>query len=152
MVLVAGLYATSPSFRSALGRFTGAEGDNGIYGRMGNYYYFIQNMKGFSRAFGMGYKNLPYQEAKQSTYYFTGILEMMYCQGLAGTLLFICLYVAMLLDIYRHKNMLAFVVATISLVFFIGSAFFSALSMLIYIPFLFKRGQGTLLRKGIGSD
>lgn len=150
-MLVFTIFIISPSFRSAVSRFTGSEGDNGIYGRMGNYYLFIQKLQGFSRIWGMGYKNLPLRGTTNITQYFTGILDLMYCQGIVGTVIFSALYVLMMLKTYKDKNMLAFVITTISLVFVIGSSYFSASSILIYIPFVFAIDYNRKRNEEIGK-
>ena len=147
------LYSASPSFRSAVARFTGAEGDNAVYGRLGNYYLFIEKLEGFSRTWGLGYRNLPLRKNSEVTHYFTGILELMYCQGNVGAVIFSVLYILMILKIYREKNMLAFTISAISLVFIVGSASLSASGLLIYIPFLFAmdycRNPGLKHKTGI---
>ena len=146
LMLVLLVFFVSPSFQSAVARFTGSEGDNAIYGRLGNYYVFVQYLQGFSQIWGMGYKNLPLRGMTDVTHYFTGILELMYCQGIVGTILFVMLYILMMLKAYVDKLMLPFVIMIISLVFIIGSSYFSPLNILIYVPFVFKTDYSRKLK------
>lgn len=146
LMLVLLVFFVSPSFQSAVARFTGSEGDNAIYGRIGNYYLFVQYLQGFSQIWGMGYKNLPLRGMTDVTHYFTGILELMYCQGIVGTILFVMLYILMMLKAYVDKLMLPFVIMIISLVFIIGSSYFSPLNILIYVPFVFKTDYSRKLK------
>ena len=142
-IILSVAYSYSASFRSALARFTGSGGDNAVYGRLGNYYVYVNKLQGFSRTWGMGYRNLPMRTGMNATEYFTGILELLYCQGIVGTAIFMMLYIGMVIKAFFQKNRLIFTVATIAFVFLLGSAFFAPLSVLIYIPFLFSNKEGT---------
>lgn len=130
------LYSFFPFFQQAIARVSGVGTDNAISGRLGNY-VFIKNLNGAAKFFGMGYLNLPTYGENHNTYYFTSILEMAYCQGYMGTIVFLGLYGIALIKAFADHNKMSLLVMIIGLAYFIGSSFLSPSGLLGYIPFMY---------------
>lgn len=120
-------------FRNAISRFFGT--DNALSGRLSGR-LFIDELQGKSRMFGVGYKN--FTKFENVSYFFSALTELMYCQGMVGTIIFSVFYIAGLIKIYLSKNQEHTTAMVIGAIFFIGSDLFSAGQIIKYIPFLFK--------------
>lgn len=135
------LFAVSNSFRMAVTRIFVASGghNSAILGRLGNA-YLLKQLNSMELLFGMGYRNIPtYGDNIQ--YYMTGIVELLYCQGIVGTFLFIICYFQMIIKSFRTKTYGALYTLIIYIPFLIGSANLVILSLVQYIPMLYITRQ-----------
>lgn len=142
------LYLGVPFFHQTVSRMTGAgnAADNALSGRLGNWERVIQ-LEGISKWFGTGYKNLPVFGAG-NTYYFTGFLELCYCQGVLGACFFSVFYLWTFLQMAVRKNRLGMLVLMIGGGFFVGSSVLSPSSLAPYIPFLYIEKEKAERRSG----
>ena len=132
------LYAISNSFRMALARITTSSVDHksALEGRLGSR-ILLKDLNAEERLIGMGYGNIPTYGVKRTTYYMTGIIELLYCQGILGTALFLLCYVQMMLRALRKNALTALYILIVYIPFLIGSANLVLLSLLHYIPLLY---------------
>jgi hypothetical protein len=121
-------------FRMALNRLSGA--DNALSGRLSGR-LFIEELSGKTRWFGVGYKNFSKFILLNISYYFSSITELLYCQGIVGTVLFCVLYFCALIKMYRSNNQEHFAAMFLSVIYIIGTEVFSVNQLVRYIPFLF---------------
>ncbi len=131
-------FTVSYSFRSAVIRvFVASNGYNsGFEGRLWSR-SFLKNLSGMDSLFGMGYKNIPVYGTDKTQYYMTGIIEMLYCQGIAGMAIFGILYIFMFLRAKRYGDRLPMIILILFVPFFIGTSCLNALTLSKYIPFLY---------------
>ena len=127
------LYFNFTFLRNAISRFFGT--DSALSGRLSGRLY-IEELQGKSKMFGVGYKN--FTRFKNISYYFSALTELMYCQGVIGTIIFSTFYAVGLLKMYVGKNQEHTVAMIIGIIFFIGTDLFSAGEIVKYIPFLFR--------------
>ena len=120
--------------RMALNRLSGA--DNALSGRLSGR-LFIEELSGKTRWFGVGYKNFSKFILLNISYYFSSITELLYCQGIVGTVLFCVLYFCALIKMYRSNNQEHFAAMFLSVIYIIGTEVFSVNQLVRYIPFLF---------------
>ncbi len=142
------LYLGVPFFHQTVSRMTGAgnAGDNALLGRLGNWER-VKQLEGISKWFGKGYKNLPTFGAG-NTYYFTGFLELCYCQGVLGACFFSFFYLGMLFQMAVRKNRLGTLVLMIGGGFLVGSSILSPSNLAPYIPFLYLEKEKEERRSG----
>lgn len=137
--IVIALFSFSDSFRSAIARvFIGSNGyDSAILGRTRNA-VLIQQLSPIELTFGMGYKNIPtYGGELKIPYYMTGILELVYCQGVVGTSLFLLCYIHMMIKAYGSKQNLPLYVLMAYVPYLVGSSNIAMLTFIQYIPLLY---------------
>jgi hypothetical protein len=133
------LYNYVEVFRAAVIRITVESGGetSAIEGRMKNA-VLLDRLSTMERIFGMGYKNIPLVgTVDDTTYYMTGIIELLYCQGVFGTLLFLACYVSMLIRAFKVKKNLPFYILIVYLPFLFGSSNLGMMTLIQYIPFLY---------------
>lgn len=143
-------YLGVPFFQQTVNRMTGAgnAGDNALLGRLGNWER-VRQLEGISKWFGMGYKNLP-TFGTDNTYYFTGFLELCYCQGILGAFLFFAHYAGMFIQMFIQKNRLGMLILMIGGGFLVGSSILSPSSLAPYIPFLYlEKEKAAGIEKGL---
>lgn len=128
------LYFNFSFFRTSLGRFVGT--DSALSGRLSGR-LFIEQLQGKSKMFGVGYKNFSRFSNSNSSYYFSSITELLYCQGIVGTILFCSLYLVSLLRMYKSKNQENVTAMTVGIIYIVGTGIFSANQIIRYIAFLF---------------
>ncbi|MCI9023868.1 MAG: hypothetical protein HFG92_05405 [Dorea sp.] len=128
------LYYNFSFFRTALNRFTGP--DNALSGRLSGR-LFIDELSGTSRLFGVGYRNFTKFDSLNISYYFSSITELLYCQGIVGTVLFCILYLLAVIKVYCSDNQEHFVVMVLAILYIIATEVFSANQLVKFIPFLF---------------
>lgn len=128
----------SSSFQKAVIRvFVASNGYNSaIEGRLWSR-SFLENLVGTEALFGMGYKNIPVYGRNNTQYYMTGIIEMLYCQGVVGTVLFCSLFIVIVVQAMKHKNRLSLIILALFIPFFFGSSCLTALTLCNYIPYLY---------------
>ena len=132
------LFAVSNSFRMAVARITTGSVDHksALEGRLGTW-ILLKDLNAEELLFGMGYGNIPTYGVKRITYYMTGIIELLYCQGILGTSLFLLCYIQMMLKAFRRNALTALYILIVYIPFLIGSANLVLLSLLQYIPLLY---------------
>lgn len=133
------LYNYVEVFRAAVIRITvGSGGEtSAIEGRIKNA-VLLNRLSTMERVFGMGYKNIPLVgTVDDTTYYVTGIIELLYCQGILGTAIFLACYVFMLIKAFKAKKNRPFYILIAYLPFLFGSSNLSMLTLIQYIPFLY---------------
>lgn len=128
------LYYNFSFFRTALSRFAGP--DNALSGRLSGR-LFVEELDGKARLFGVGYRNFTKFDLLNISYYFSSITELLYCQGIVGTVLFCMMYLHAAIKIYWSDNQEHFVVMILGIFYIIGTEVFSANQLVKYIPFLF---------------
>ena len=128
------LYYNFSFFRTALSRFHGP--DNALSGRLSGR-LFIEELHGKDRWFGVGYKNFLRFDSSNISYYFSSIMELLYCQGIVGFILFCVFYLYALIKMYHSHNQENFAVMVLGIFYIIGTGIFSANQLVKYIPFLF---------------
>lgn len=128
------LYCNFSFFRTALSRFSGP--DNALSGRLSGR-LFIEELSGTSRLFGVGYRNFTKFDSLNISYYFSSITELLYCQGIVGTVLFCMLYLHASIKMYLSDNQEHFAVMVLGILYIIGTEVFSANQLVKFIPFLF---------------
>ena len=146
------VFLISQSFRSAIIRvFVPSNGYNsGIEGRLWSR-SFVESLTGKDLIFGMGFKNIPVYGVNKTAYYMTGVVEMLYCQGVVGILIFSVLYIWMIIRSKRTWQEVAMIILVLFIPFFIGSACLNAITLCCYIPFLFEHAREEKTYKEITS-
>lgn len=138
LIITIGLFYLSGSFRSAISRiFKGTEGHNSaIMGRLQNA-EFIGKLNGRELLWGTGYKNMPTYGPLEVQYYMTGIVELIYCQGIIGTSLFLMCYLQMIIKSYISKSILPLYILFAYVPYLLGSSNLVMMTLIQYIPFLY---------------
>lgn len=148
------LFFVSESFRSAVMRIVVSSNgyDSGIQGRTRNI-VLINRLSLQELIFGMGYKNIPTYGNLNTQYYLTGIFELIYCQGIIGTSLFVICYIYMMFKACKAKQNLPLHILFAYIPFLLGSSNLVMLTLIQYIPFLYiplkKTNNTRLLAKRI---
>ena len=96
---------------------------------------FLNELSPTESFFGKNYKNIPVYGEDRMPYFMTGIVELLYCQGLLGTAVFLILYFWILLKSFLMKEKICFVTLMAYLPYLFMSNFL-VIYFIIYIPFL----------------
>lgn len=131
-------FLTSSAFRMAVLRITTeyAGHSSAIEGRLWSR-TFLEDLSGRAKWFGTGFRNIPVYGSEKTTYYMTGIIELLYCQGIIGTAIFSAMYLWMFIKAYKSLNKVVAVMLVLFLPYLVGSASLGALTLCEYIPFLY---------------
>lgn len=131
------MYLFFESFRHAVNRiFIPYAGHySAIEGRLWSR-SFLYNLSTTEKVFGRNFRNMPVYGSDKTRYYMTGIVELLYCQGILGTAIFLAMYFSMMLKLFLTKEKLAFMMTVAYLPYLILSSNISALPLIGYIPFL----------------
>ena len=132
------LYMLSDAFRGAIFRIFNNVGGNSsaIKGRTNNK-YLLSGLSTNELAFGMGYENIPVYGSLMTQYYLTGIFELIYCQGIVGTCLFVGCYSYIIIKSYINKQYLPFFALILYIPILIGTSNLGMLVLIEYIPLLY---------------
>lgn len=132
------LYLTVPIFQSSVNRVIApGDGYNAFEGRLGSR-FLIVTLQGVSFVFGKGFKNIPTWGSLDTPYFMTGIVELMYCQGILGMVIFLACSFNMFWELKRKAMLGCFLGFLCALIFIVGSDWFSPLTIITFLPFLFK--------------
>lgn len=151
IVVFLGLIALSDSFKMAIMRlFVSSGGHRSAFeGRLGSR-SFLNELDPLELLIGMGYKNIPTYGPNNVAYYMTGIIELIYCQGLFGTFIFLTMYVYMMLKSFKNKALVPLYALIVYIPYLLGSANLVILSLAQYIPLLYlernDRSQNMLFK------
>lgn len=136
-VFFAVLYLAVPVFQSSVNRVIApGDGYNAFEGRLGSR-FLIGTLQGVSFVFGKGFRNIPTWGRLDTPYFMTGIVELMYCQGVLGTLIFLVCSLNMFRKLKRKAMLGCFLGFICALIFIVGSDWFSPLTIITFLPFLF---------------
>lgn len=143
MCLVVVLFLVSSSFKMAVIRIVVAS--NGHHSAIGGRLSSIALLGDLSTTellFGMGYHNIPTYGIAEIQYYMTGIVQLLYCQGIIGTSIFGICYIWMMIKAFRKKSMLPLYALILYIPFLIGTANLGILSLVQYFPLLYYERKG----------
>lgn len=152
-VLLMLLYFTVPVFQSSVNRvILPGNGYNAFEGRLGSR-FLIGTLEGVFFAFGKGFKNIPTWGMLDTPYFMTGIVELIYCQGMLGMSIFLTCCFYMFWKLKRKAALDCFLGFICAFIFVLGSDWFSPLTIITFIPFLFTEtiSNKTILMKKKGN-
>ncbi len=132
------LIFSSDFFIQTMNRLLPSQGGTAIKGRIWSIKY-VMDLTGLDRVWGMGYKNIPMNYSTGYQIYMTAIVEMLYCQGIVGTLLFVLLYMQMMLKAHLYKEKRCMMILVLIVPYILGTSFLQMMTIGQYIPFLYIR-------------
>lgn len=141
------LYFTVDIFQNAVNRVLINDDQNAITGRLWTS-TFLNQLSGVDKCWGVGFRNRPISEYTGSAYYMTGSVEMLYCQGIIGTVI---LGVTILVATYRmwkKKEILNFSIIVIFIIWFIMGNILTPYYLVKYLPFTYPEDESTVAEKG----
>ncbi len=148
------LYNTVGFFANAVNRVLIQDDNNAVAGRIGSV-LFLDRLSGVEKIFGTGYKNLPWSTARNVTYYMTSIVEIQYCQGVVGLVVFIGMLLLTLFRMIMKKLLKTtiFMAFILFVIFIIFCSIISPAQLVLLLPFfcVFRdkvRQQDNLLTPG----
>ena len=132
------LIFSSDFFIQTMNRLLPSQGGTAIKGRIWSIKY-VMDLTGLDRVWGMGYKNIPMNYSTGYQIYMTAIVEMLYCQGIVGTILFVLLYMQMMLKAHLYKEKRCMMILVLIVPYILGTSFLQMMTIGQYIPFLYIR-------------
>lgn len=132
------LISTSDFFIQTMNRLLPSQGGTAIKGRIWSIKYVL-DLAGLDRVFGMGYKNIPINYNTGYQMYMTAIVELLYCQGIVGTVLFALLYMQMMIKAHIYKEKRCMMILVLVIPYLLGTSFLQMMTIGQYIPFLYVR-------------
>lgn len=131
------LYFTVPIFQNSVNRVIApGDGYNAFEGRLGSR-FLIGTLDGVFFVFGKGFKNIPTWGSLDTPYFMTGIVELMYCQGILGMIIFLACCVYIFCKIRRRATLDCFLGFICAFIYILGSDWFSPLTIITFLPFFF---------------
>lgn len=148
------LYNEVEFFANAVNRILIQDENNAIAGRIGSV-AFLDWLSGTERVFGAGYKNLPWSTARNVAYYTTSIVEIQYCQGVVGLVVFIMMLIITLVRMIVRKLLKSttFIVFLLFVIFIIFCSIISPAHLVLFLPLscVFQRQDNDLARGKTGE-
>lgn len=149
LLILVVFFLVSSAFRMAILRIT-TEYDghaSAIEGRLWSR-SFLEKLSGKTKWFGAGFRNIPVYGSDKTTYYMTGIIELLYCQGIVGTAIFGGMYLRMFIKAYKSWNKVTAIMLVLFLPYLVGSASLGVLTLCEYIPFLYIKNRDKKYKVG----
>ncbi len=140
------LYNTVGIFRDTINRVLTQGDQNAITGRLWTS-QFINQLSGKNVYWGAGFRNRPISDSTGLAYYMTGIVELVYCQGWFGTILFVIMMGIVILKMWKTKNALNFIVMGLFVAWFIFGNIVTPYYLVKYLAFTFYENT-SLFPKG----
>ena len=105
----------------------------------------VERLKGVGLIFGNGFKNIPtvWNKAEGMTrnIFMTAATELLYCQGIVGTLIFSGFYLYSIFVSWKTNDELCMTILLIGIALILGGGALNVYTISAYIPFLFKGKQ-----------
>lgn len=150
LLLIIVLYYTVDFVRQAINRVLISGDQNAISGRLWTS-SFVDRLSGENVYWGAGFRNRPVSVYTGQKYYMTGIVELTYCQGWFGTILFgITLGIAVY-KMWKSRNYLNFSVMVLFVVWVIFGNIVIPYYMMKYLAFTFYEERSDLSREWVKS-
>ena len=130
------LYYTVDIFHESIDRILVNGDQNAISGRLWTS-VFIDQLRGNNVYWGVGFRNRPISDYTGLAYYMTGIVELVYCQGWLGTILFGIMMGAAILKMWNRRRYLNFSVMCLFLVWVVFGNIVTPYYLVKYFAFTF---------------
>lgn len=131
------LYFVLVPFQSAVNRIIINNDQNAITGRLWTS-VFLDQLSGVNKLLGVGFKNLPISDYSGSAYFMTSIVELLYCQGVLGTIVFAITMIGAIYNSVKEREVLSFSVLMIFIAWFIMGSILFPYHLINYIPFTYS--------------
>lgn len=131
------MYSRSSGFKASIDRVIApGDGYNAVAGRLGTS-WLVKSLHGEKLVWGLGFDNVPTYGSSHERYYVTGIIQLILCQGIVGTIIFagFALYIIAVSKVKLPTA--SFLVVLDIVLYIIGTNWFGTLTIISYIPFLF---------------
>ena len=136
MLVIIVLYYTVDIVRQAINRVLISGEQNAFSGRLWTS-SFIDRLSGANVYWGAGFRNRPISVYTGLAYYMTGIVELTYCQGWFGTILFAIMMGIAIYKMWRYRNILNFSVMVLFVVWVVFGNIVTPYYLVKYMAFTF---------------
>ena len=140
------LYFTVDVIQSAVNRVLINDDQNAITGRLWTA-RFLDQLSGVDKCWGVGFRNRPISDYSGSAYYMTGSVEMLYCQGIIGTVILAITMMVAAYRMWKEKEILNFSIIVIFIVWFIMGNIITPYYLVKYLPFTYPEDESTVAEK-----
>lgn len=134
------LYFAVDPFQRAVNRVLISDNQNAITGRLWTS-FLLDKLSGVDMYLGLGFRNRPVSEYSGSVYYMTGSVEMLYCQGLMGMVIFTILMVITVYRMWKKKDILNFSIICVFIAWFMLGNIINPYYLVKYLPFTFHEAD-----------
>jgi len=130
------LYCTVDVFRQSINRVLINDDQNAISGRLWTS-LFIDRLSGKNIYWGVGFRNRPISDYTGLPYYMTSIVELIYCQGWFGAILFGVMMGIAIYKMWSYGNVLNYSVMGLFVVWFVFGNIVTPYYLVKYLAFTF---------------